>query len=340
MNEEVAELKGLIGMDEVAQHFGVRLRRDGTWLAGSCPFHPDRVPSFKIPASNDRFICFGCGERGDIIDFVRKVEHCTFPEAVRRLLALVPGAGGGPTERFFDGEPEHEEPSEAEYAALEAAVSYYARALARSRRGQAYLRERGIGPRTWRRLRLGYGEPGLREELARLGLAEAGQRLGLLGRWETFRGRVVIPDLDAAGRATWLTARALPGGRDPKYLNVRGIGKPLLGLALVRSRAVVVVEGPFDWLVLQEWGVPSVALTGGLANRRAVKALTGFERVYVALDSDAVGQQAAHELAQELGDRALLLRLPDGVKDVAELAVRPDGRRRFQEALRASRREG
>ncbi len=43
-----------------------------TW---HCPFHGDSNPSFRVlphkPQYKDRWICFGCGERGDEFDFLK-----------------------------------------------------------------------------------------------------------------------------------------------------------------------------------------------------------------------------------------------------------------------------
>jgi len=99
------------------------------------------------------------------------------------------------------------------------------------------------------------------------------------------------------------------------------------------GRMVVVVEGPFDWLTLQRWHYPSVALVGTHVRPAAVKALARFERIYLALDADQAGQTAAAELARTLGERAVQVVLP-GVKDVGELAMSPDGQGIFAHALR------
>ena len=51
-----------------------------------CPFHEERTPSFSIDTRGDKlYNCFGCGERGDVFDFVRKLENLAFPEAVEWL---------------------------------------------------------------------------------------------------------------------------------------------------------------------------------------------------------------------------------------------------------------
>src|SRR5438094_1846788 len=54
-------------------------------LVGICPFHPEKTPSFSVSPSKGVYYCFGCGEGGDAIGFLRKVENLTFTEAVERL---------------------------------------------------------------------------------------------------------------------------------------------------------------------------------------------------------------------------------------------------------------
>jgi hypothetical protein len=55
--------------------------------------------------------------------------------------------------------------------------------------------------------------------------------------------------------------------------------------------------------------------------------------VLLALDRDDAGARAAAELSAVLGERATVVPLPGGIKDVGELAGRPDGRRRLAETL-------
>src|SRR5690606_32028977 len=97
----------------------------------------------------------------------------------------------------------------ASLAVVDATVTHYERLLLKYRDVRSYLARRGVSKETARRLRLGYAAGGLARQLrqSRLSL-DAASRLGLLdGDREPFTGRVVIPDLDVRGRATWLTGR-------------------------------------------------------------------------------------------------------------------------------------
>ena len=51
---------------QAAEHCGIKINRNGMAV---CPFHKDRNPSMKI---DSRYYCFGCGEKGDAIDFVAR----------------------------------------------------------------------------------------------------------------------------------------------------------------------------------------------------------------------------------------------------------------------------
>ena len=161
-------------------------------------------------------------------------------------------------------------------------------------------------------------------------------------------GRVVVPEL-RAGRPVWLVGRAVEDTpAAPKYLGLAG-EKPLLGWEWARSAAwplgpaappgALVVEGPFDWLTLVQWGLPAVALVGTHVRRDVLGELGRFARLYLALDADDAGRAGAAVLREALGPRAVPVALP-GVKDVAELALLPEGRAVFVDALRRRRAPG
>ena len=63
----------------------VDLRRTGRECRGLCPFHLEKSPSFYANDVKGKFYCFGCGERGDVFDFVMKIEQVNFKTALSRL---------------------------------------------------------------------------------------------------------------------------------------------------------------------------------------------------------------------------------------------------------------
>ena len=54
----------------------------GGHLKGLCPFHDERTPSFNVTPGKELYHCFSCGEGGDVIKFVQKMESLSFGEAI------------------------------------------------------------------------------------------------------------------------------------------------------------------------------------------------------------------------------------------------------------------
>ena len=76
--------KNNLDIVSIVESAGVELRRSGTRHVGLCPFHEDKSPSFFV-FDDQHFKCFGCGEHGDVIDFVQKMYNLSFQDALRYL---------------------------------------------------------------------------------------------------------------------------------------------------------------------------------------------------------------------------------------------------------------
>lgn len=88
----------------------------GEWVAlsseragksmGLCPFHADHHPSLVVNSNKGSFVCYACGEKGDVLAFVMRKEGCSFYEALLRLEAragILPPASGGAASPAFRG---------------------------------------------------------------------------------------------------------------------------------------------------------------------------------------------------------------------------------------------
>ena len=330
--------------------YGIELRRAGTALVGRCPFHQDSGrPNLHVYRSG-RWICYRCDERGDVVQFVQRIENLSFRQAVCRLMIQKPMGVASHSRPGFRSTPSPRQQrrlDEDEQEVLAAAVDLYASRLLNDKHALGYLAGRGFPPAVLEHYGLGYATG---DELVsylrwhRLPVAAA-VRVGLLRKngQEFMTGRITIPE-SRAGKPFWLIGRLLDPTEPsqsrlaPKYLGLPG-PKPLLGWddAFRATRSVSVVEGPLDLLALQMWGMPGVALAGCAPSREQLSLLTRFDRVYLALDRDRSGLQATERLAIELGERAVRIDLPAGVKDVADLAQHLDGRRQFELALLEAR---
>ncbi|HWO72710.1 MAG TPA: CHC2 zinc finger domain-containing protein [Dehalococcoidia bacterium] len=321
----------------VMEKAGVELRPAGGRLIARCPLHADSEPSLVVYPQTESYFCYGCGAGGDVIDFICRIRRVGFKEAAA-ILGGSPAPAGNPP-ASCSREQEVAALTSEEMEAVEVTVRCCEAALWRSPAALDYLASRGIDHATAGRCRLGFGTTRLPDELRKAGVTSAvAQELGLLraGR-NAFAGRLIISNL-IGGSANWITGRLL-SGCSPRYLNLR-LPSPLLGLEQVRGREVVLTEGPFDWLTLIQWGYPAAALVGTHASKDAMKALSRFERVYLALDNDDAGRRATEKLRHALGARSVTVRLPDFAKDVNALATRREGEAVFRRCISTASEEG
>jgi len=331
---DVERVKRAYPIADIITAEGVELRPSGRRFMGRCPFHRDDRPSLVVYPDTRSFHCFGCGASGDVIDFVRRARNLGFREAVEYLGDVPPADFVPSAHRRVSPKPRRL--SLDDRLILTAACEVYHESLLRTPEGVRYLESRGVPTWLARRARLGYSDgrqlaPYLKRR--RLSLRRA-REMGLLyaDDRDAMRGRIVIPDL-RSGYCAWMTGRALSDEVDPRYLGL-ALPRPILGYDAVRGRQrVFLTEGPFDWLTLVGWGLPAIALLGTQPATGSLRLLERMRSVVLVLDADGPGQEATTAIAASLGERAVILSLPEGVKDVGELGAQPDGRERFFDLL-------
>lgn len=74
-------VKQTVTTRQAAERYGLSVNRGGM---ARCPFHEDHHPSMKV---DDRFYCFGCGARGDVIDFTARLFGVGLKDAATKLAA-------------------------------------------------------------------------------------------------------------------------------------------------------------------------------------------------------------------------------------------------------------
>ena len=333
-NVDIPALKARHPLGDAVEAWGVRLRGRGRVRQGVCPFHDEAEGSFTVYADSERWYCFGCGLGGDVLDFIRRTENLSLPEAIGRLDggAYPVVSRPAPARRPMAAPLPPRDP-----ALLTAAARFYAGQLRHSPAGLAYLASRGVGLDAALGLGLGFAPGhGLGQALASDGFtADRLRNCGLFTERgsERFAGMVVVPDT-SGGLVRWLVGRAVDPNRSPRFQALPG-PKPVLGLGRLGPAPplAVVAEGVFDWLALAGWGVPAVAALGTQGVERVASALRGCPRVFLAFDNDEAGLEATERLAGLLGRKAAAVTLPQGVGDVAELACLPQGGAAFLRLL-------
>jgi DNA primase len=352
------ELRARVGLaDTIGRR--VKLQRKGREHMGLCPFHNEKTPSFTVNEDKGFFHCFGCGAHGDVIGFVMRMEHLSFPEAIERLAA----EAGLAVPQSSPEERARAERLKTLGTALEAACVFYEKQLQGSagRVARDYLARRGLDEVTIARFRLGFSPEGntLKAHLLKEGYKEAMLlEAGLLGRneernetFDYFRGRVMFPIADARGRIVAFGARTL-GDAQPKYLNSREgelfhKGKMLYGLAHARRAAaetgeLVVVEGYMDVIALHKAGFPvAVAPLGTALTEAQLGELWRLvDEPTLCFDGDAAGGRAAARAAERAlpllkpGKSLRIARLPQG--EDPDTLVQHQGVRAMRAVLEAA----
>lgn len=66
------------------------LVQSGEEYKACCPFpdHNDKTPSFTVNPVKGFYHCFGCSRGGDVFEFVKTAEGCSFPEAIEKVKEL------------------------------------------------------------------------------------------------------------------------------------------------------------------------------------------------------------------------------------------------------------
>src|SRR3954452_4787991 len=162
----VDELKSHVDIVQVVQERVTLRKAGGASWKGLCPFHGEKTPSFNVHGDKQFFHCFGCGASGDVIEFVKRSDSMTFPDAVRQLAARAGMTVPEPEDGKADAESSRER--EALLKGHEVAAVWFKAQLA-APVGRAALRvvgDRGLTPETIDLLGIGYApNSGLRAQL-------------------------------------------------------------------------------------------------------------------------------------------------------------------------------
>jgi DNA primase len=349
METEVQQIKDRINIVDVVSQY-VQLRRAGKSYTAKCPFHKERTPSFHVSPERGTYICFGCGEKGDIFSFVQKMDGVDFPTVLKQMAEK---AGIKLTARR--PRPEGEEQKEETLRKVaEEAVAFFEEELKKRPDVLAYLGTRGLQPATVKEWRLGYAPAewealsknllmkGVRkEDIVEAGFAVTSEKKpGEV--FDRFRGRIIFPIFDSAGQPIAVSGRffeKVPGQRDDgtepaKYINspetlIFKKSRVLYGLdrargAIRKLDCILLVEGQFDLVLCHQSGLPfAVALSGTALTPEHLSLLGRIsKRLVLALDADEAGVRSglkSARMALEQGFDVKIPTFPRG-KDPADLA--------------------
>lgn len=324
----------------------VPLKKKGGSYWGCCPFHHEKTPSFHVEQDKQFFKCFGCGEGGNAVHFMMKIENLPYIDAVHKLADMA-----GMEMPEDEGDEKNRVRRQRLLALNKDAARYFYETLSGpgGAEARAYLQKRGMTTQTVIRFGLGYADQswdGLilamrqkgytDQELEAVRLAGRSRRGGL---YCFFRDRIMFPIIDVRGDVVAFGGRILHGDGDGrKYVNspdtpVYSKSRTLYALNLAKKTKepkFILCEGNVDVIALHQAGFDSAVATCGTAlTSEQARLLSKYtNEVVICYDADAAGQKATEKAIDILKANGLavqVLRLPPRRDEKGKILYNPDG---------------
>jgi DNA primase len=286
---EFKRLKAMVSIELVLAHCGLdaHMRTTGNRLVGPCPVHGgDNPRAFVVNRESNTWYCFTrCSAGGDVVELVRRLKHCDYADAARHLAALVGRSAPRPPPSTL--------------ASTRADFRPFTRLLPLDP-DHRFLAHKGIRPATARRFQAGiYHGPGFLQGCAAVRIHDTnGRPLGYAGRR--------LDSRLTAQFGKWKLPPRLPKSR--LLYNFHRVAHNC-------SYGIVIVEGPWDVMRLQQLHVPAVALLGTAISSHHIRLIRAIPTVSLLLDGDAAGRTAAARIRHLLPNATdvHVIHLPDGI---------------------------
>lgn len=313
--DQIEDIKNRLDIVDVVGKY-VQLKQAGKNYSGRCPFHVEKTPSFIVSPELQRYKCFGCGESGDIFNFIQKIENIDFPETLEKLakeagITLVKKSGNSEFERLQDINKK--------------AAIYFFKQLKVNQNVLEYVHKRGITDESIQSFGIGYS-PGGNDllEYIQKDTKYSKQELLLSGIFVEKEGklkgkffkRVMFPIRSSSGKVIAFTGRVLPGNDfGPKYMNspetpIYHKKENLYGQYESRQETrkqdiIIICEGTTDVISAHQIGIKNIVAPLGTAlTREQLEKISKLTKnILFLFDSDQAGQKALEKgfiLAQEL----------------------------------------
>jgi DNA primase len=297
-------LRADLSFIDILHHYGVELKERGEQWQGFCPLptHEGKrnSPSFSANVGKGIWQCFGCGAKGNIIEFAIRMEGLNpeNPDDFRKTALLLQktflGKDGGEREkprkeamRERRGQENHEE--EETTGVVNAPLDFELQRLDYS---HPYLRERGFTEETVKAFGLGYCGRGLMKGRIAIPLHDAeGALIGYAGR---------IVDEEAIGKDT--PRYLFPGSRERNGIRHEFRKSAFLynGFRVENPSRLVVVESFTGvWWLIQAGITNVVALMGASCSEMQAGLLRDLvpedRSIWIFPDGDNAGERMAEE---------------------------------------------
>lgn len=322
----------------------VKLDKQGKNYKGLCPFHHEDTPSFIVSPEKKYAKCFGCGNGGNPIDFLIKIENIDFNTALHKL------AKKNGIKLSDSGFTEKANPLMKYYQIMNTSLAFYQKYLENTKEGLEaleYMHKRGLDDETIRMFGIGLA-PSNHDSLYQV-LKDAGYLeldmidvalvdKGQFGYYDLFTKRIMFPIKNEIGNVIGYSGRIFNNTdkNQPKYVNSRETilfkkHDVLYNLNLAKSeiqkkKRVILHEGQMDVIASFRSGLKEAICTMGTAlSIDQINVLKKYtNHAIICYDNDKAGINAslkAIELFQKAGFLVHLVLLPEGIKDADEFVL-------------------
>ena len=315
-SNQIEEIKERLDIVQIIEKY-VSLKQSGKNYSGLCPFHHEKTPSFIVSPDIQRYKCFGCGESGDIFNFVQKIENLDFPETLAKLAKEA-------------GVELVQHQKNTKYSRLEdlnyLATKYYYSELKKNTIASNYITGRGFSAESIKQFGIGYAPkyPKLLEYIRKSSVKYSEDELINSGLFvkkngtlkEKFYDRIMFPIRSVKGKVIGFSGRILPGNDyGPKYMNTGDtvifhkkfnlFGQYESRQEIRKLDQAVLCEGQTDTIAAHQHGVKNIVapLGTGLTKEQLESLSHLTKNIVFFFDSDSAGQNAvirAFKLASEI----------------------------------------
>ncbi len=314
--QAVEQIKNSLDIVDVVSKYVV-LKKAGHNYSGLCPFHNEKTPSFIVTPSRQIFKCFGCGEGGDVLAFLMKINNQSFKEVIEEQAEIL----GIELPKSSKNKQNFKQEKDRLLGAMDEAMKFYHKKLQENERALEYLEKRGVGEIAINMFFLGMAPNSnfeLKEHLRTKGYTnDEMYKAGLLYEkngdfLDRFKNRIIIPITDANSNTIAFGARAIMDGQNPKYLNspdssIYNKSNVLFGLNrakeyIKQEDSAIIMEGYFDVISAHVAGVKNAVASCGTAltpqHIKLIARYSSSRKIYLAFDSDSAGQKATNAGAE------------------------------------------
>lgn len=314
-SNQIEEIKSRLDIVQIIEKY-VPLKQAGKNYSGLCPFHHEKTPSFIVSPDIQRYKCFGCGESGDMFNFIQKIENLDFPETLQKL-----AKDAGVELKQFQSNPKYSRLEDINYLA----TKYYYNQLKSNKVALDYIsKKRGFSHDSIKQFGIGYAPkyPQLLEYIGKnkfktQELVESGLFVMKEGKMrEKFYDRIMFPIRSSRGKVIGFSGRIMPGNDyGPKYMNspetplfhkkYNLFGQYESKAEIRKNDLAILCEGQTDVISAHQHGVKNIVapLGTGLTKEQLESLSKLTKNVLFFFDSDTAGQNAvtrAFKLASEL----------------------------------------